>query len=95
MVTEIATRDRLQPSLLDRLTDDEPSILRHTRRAKVRVAQGEMNHSTLRFEIEGDLWMPPRLEYPFQHPALIRSPMAPRASFFGACSNFDLLLFGI
>ncbi|KAA6166489.1 type VI secretion system baseplate subunit TssE, partial [Pseudomonas marginalis] len=25
MVTEIATRDRLQPSLLDRLTDDEPS----------------------------------------------------------------------
>ncbi|WLG95939.1 type VI secretion system baseplate subunit TssE [Pseudomonas sp. Z1-14] len=25
MVTEIATRDRLQPSLLDRLTDDDPS----------------------------------------------------------------------
>lgn len=25
MVTEIATRDRLQPSLLDRLTDDDPT----------------------------------------------------------------------
>jgi type VI secretion system protein ImpF len=25
LVTEIATRDRLQPSLLDRLTDDDPS----------------------------------------------------------------------
>ena len=25
MVTEIASRDRLQPSLLDRLTDDDPT----------------------------------------------------------------------
>ena len=37
----------------------EPRILRSTLRVRARVAQGEMNHNALSFEIEGDLWAQP------------------------------------
>ncbi len=47
MVTEIATRDRLQPSLLDRLTDDDPSNLKESADKRV-LSLSQLKASVLR-----------------------------------------------
>ncbi|NIF17277.1 type VI secretion system baseplate subunit TssE [Pantoea sp. Cy-639] len=47
MVAEIATRDRLQPSLLDRLVDDEPGNLQETADKRVLSLQ-QLKASVLR-----------------------------------------------
>ncbi|WP_447795361.1 MULTISPECIES: type VI secretion system baseplate subunit TssE [Pseudomonas] len=47
MVTEIATRDRLQPSLLDRLTDDDPSNLKESADKRV-LSLTQLKASVLR-----------------------------------------------
>ncbi|RON08081.1 type VI secretion system lysozyme [Pseudomonas brassicacearum] len=47
MVTDIATRDRLQPSLLDRLTDDDPSNLKESADKRV-LSLTQLKASVLR-----------------------------------------------
>ena len=47
MVTEIATRDRLQPSLLDRLTDDDTSNLKESADKRV-LSLTQLKASVLR-----------------------------------------------
>jgi type VI secretion system protein ImpF len=47
VVTEIATRDRLQPSLLDRLTDDDPSNLKESADKRV-LSLTQLKASVLR-----------------------------------------------
>ncbi|QIH05199.1 MULTISPECIES: type VI secretion system baseplate subunit TssE [unclassified Pseudomonas] len=47
MVTDIAARDRLQPSLLDRLTDDEPGNLKESPDKRV-LSLSQLKASVLR-----------------------------------------------
>ena len=47
LITEIAARDRLQPSLLDRLTDDEPGQLKESADKRV-LSLTQLKASVLR-----------------------------------------------
>jgi predicted component of type VI protein secretion system len=66
-VNDLTSRERLQPSLLDRLTDDEPGDVQESADKRV-LSPNQLKVSVLR-----DLTWLLRLEHSHQHQAVIAS----------------------